>query len=272
MDIKITDLPLKTTPLAGNDLLEVAENQGGGVFISKKMPGALIPSGGSQNTFETIAATTGSTTANSPTDTLTIVGAGGISTSITGDTLTITGSGGGGGGTAFTYEIGEYVASEGGVIAHRWLSSSPLGYPTSGTVQNYLVVNLSDVSTSAAWGYSAGTVAAFNFYNGQANTSLIVPLSAAGTASVLCDSLTSGGKSDWYLPAADEWVKIFNNRWEINQGLFTFGSEISPSSVYWTSTESNTPQGYAVSPISGVLIGQSKTSSLSVRAMRRFSI
>lgn len=49
-----------------------------------------------QNVFTTFTATTGTTTANTATDTLTVVGAGGITTSITGDTLTITGSGGSG--------------------------------------------------------------------------------------------------------------------------------------------------------------------------------
>ena len=56
-----------------------------------------------QNIWATIAATTGSTTANSTTDTLTVVGAGGITTSIAGDTLTITGSGGGG--------VGKYITT-----------------------------------------------------------------------------------------------------------------------------------------------------------------
>jgi hypothetical protein len=221
MDIKITDLPLKTTPLAGTDLLEVAEDQGGGVFISKKMPGVLIPSGG--------------------------------------------------GGTAFTYEIGEYVASEGGIIACRWLSSSPLGPPTSGTVQNYLVVNLSDVSAAAGWGFSSGLVGANSLFDGQSNTSLIAPASAAGTASVLCDSLVSGGKSDWYLPATDEWIKIFQNRWEINQALFTYGTEISLN-IYWSSTEISGSNALSFSSITGTPQSLTKSNTLYVRALRKFSI
>jgi hypothetical protein len=43
-----------------------------------------------QNVFTTFQATSGTTTANSPTDTLIVVGGDGISTSITADTLTIT--------------------------------------------------------------------------------------------------------------------------------------------------------------------------------------
>ena len=46
--------------------------------------------GSSQNIFKTITATSGTTTANTNSDTLTVVGAGGASTAISGDTLTIT--------------------------------------------------------------------------------------------------------------------------------------------------------------------------------------
>lgn len=46
-----------------------------------------------QNLWETVTADTGSTTANTTTDSLSVVGAGGLSTSITGDVLTIDGSG-----------------------------------------------------------------------------------------------------------------------------------------------------------------------------------
>ena len=45
-----------------------------------------------QNLFETVTGNSGSTTANSQTDTLTIAGSGGISTSVSGDTVTIDGS------------------------------------------------------------------------------------------------------------------------------------------------------------------------------------
>lgn len=49
--------------------------------------------------FKTIIADTGTTTADTVNDSLSIVGGTGITTSITGDTLTITNTGGGGGGT-----------------------------------------------------------------------------------------------------------------------------------------------------------------------------
>ncbi|MCP4666263.1 MAG: hypothetical protein GY849_07840, partial [Deltaproteobacteria bacterium] len=50
-----------------------------------------------QNLFATVTGDTGTTTADTQTDTLNIVGSGTVSTAISGDTLTITGSGGAGG-------------------------------------------------------------------------------------------------------------------------------------------------------------------------------
>jgi hypothetical protein len=46
-----------------------------------------------QNTFQTVTGNTGTTTANTATDILNIVGTGGVSTSITGDTLTVSSTG-----------------------------------------------------------------------------------------------------------------------------------------------------------------------------------
>jgi len=74
---------------------------GSGISISNNLANTILNITNTdpnvdQNIWATIAATIGSTTANSTTDTLTVVGAGGITTSIAGDTLTITGSGAGG--------------------------------------------------------------------------------------------------------------------------------------------------------------------------------
>lgn len=80
-----------------NDIPSPGPNQvygtdGAGIRGWKANPAGGSPSIGQpdQNLWETIDADVGSTTANIPTDTLTIAGGAGISTSIVGDTLTIT--------------------------------------------------------------------------------------------------------------------------------------------------------------------------------------
>jgi len=60
-------------------------------IVFARIPSYLDAEVGTQSVFKTITADTGSTTADSATDTLAIEGGTGISTEITGDTLTITG-------------------------------------------------------------------------------------------------------------------------------------------------------------------------------------
>ena len=67
----------------GTATLTVTDEGSGKVTVS------VNAAGSTQDLWETIDADTGSTTANSPTDTLTIAGGTGISTSISGDTVTI---------------------------------------------------------------------------------------------------------------------------------------------------------------------------------------
>ena len=72
------------TFVAGTNTTLTTDNTGKSVTINS--------SGSTQNLFSTIGADTGSTTANSATDTLTVTGGTGIRTAITGDTLTVTNS------------------------------------------------------------------------------------------------------------------------------------------------------------------------------------
>ena len=208
--------------------------------------------------------------------------AGGVTQIIAGTNVTISpvggtgavtiNSSGGGGGSQFTYEIGQYVPSEGGVIAHRWLSTGPNGSPTAGTFQNYLVINTSNIVTvNAGWGYGSGYLSADNTTYGFPNTNIIAAVSVAGTASVLCDNLISGGKSDWYLPAAEELQKILINKWEINQGLSTGGTPFALNDIFWSSTEISGSAAIGFQTIGGGIWTQfTKTQLLSVRAVRRF--
>lgn len=77
-----------------SSLKGLAPASGGGTTNFLRADGTwAAPAGG--NTFATFTSSSGSTTADTATDTLTVVGASGITTSITGDTLTITGSGAG---------------------------------------------------------------------------------------------------------------------------------------------------------------------------------
>jgi hypothetical protein len=180
--------------------------------------------------------------------------------------------------TGYTYEIGQYVAAEGGVIAHRWLSTSSLGSPTSGTIQNYLVVDTEDLSISAQFAsLNADIPNVESTWDGVTNTANLIAAGAgsgitAGTAAVLCNSSTNNGKSDWYLPAIDELNKVYDNRWEIAQGITTASGSQLETSFYLSSTERNASQLFAFSLESGSLFFLNKNYNACVRGIRKFSI
>jgi len=94
--------------VANNDLYYSATSNSGEWI--KVADFSLVPTG----VFGTVAANSGSTTANTITDTLTVTGGNDIDTVISGDTLTInyTGSGGGGGGT--TQSLWERINADSG--------------------------------------------------------------------------------------------------------------------------------------------------------------
>lgn len=227
---------------------------------------------GGQDLWETFVADVGTTTANTPTDTFTIIGSKDITTNITGDTLTI---------KTWDYEIGEYVASEGGVIFHRWLSALPGGAPGNGSVQNYLVVDTNDLSSAAQWAtLSVNIPNVESTWDGNTNTTNLIAAGAlsgitAGTAAALCNSSTNNGKTDWYLPAVDELSKVWINRWEVAQGISAAAGTQIDFWFYWSSTQdSNNPSfTTALTFLYGVgqASSESKMNTYYVRAVRKFN-
>ena len=55
-----------------------------------------------------------------------------------------------------------------------------------------------------------------------------------GYAALICDTLTAGGFSDWYLPSRFELITIYHKADSVG-GIFTFYSENTP--FVWSSTE-----------------------------------
>jgi hypothetical protein len=177
----------------------------------------------------------------------------------------------------FTYEIGEYVASEGGVIMHRWLSTISGGTPAAGTSQNYIVVDLNDLALAQWATINVDISNVESTYDGQFNTTNLIAAGApagitVGTAAELCDSSTAQGKTDWYLPSIDELVKLHSNRWEVAQGLGVGGGLFFQLNNYWSSTEANINNAWNQSFLNGGQYINPKVSTDSVRAVRRFSI
>ena len=177
---------------------------------------------------------------------------------------------------SFQYEIGEYVASEGGVIAYRWLSSTANGSPTAGTVQNYLVVDTQDLP-AVLWATSnANILNVESTWNGLTNTANIYDAGIEGgfgtPAATSCYNSSNNGKTDWYLPAIDELNKVWDNRWEIAQGLIAASGNQLGFNSYWSSTELDGDFAWYFDFFTGFTGTVDKSNNYFVRAVRQFSI
>ena len=174
----------------------------------------------------------------------------------------------------FQYQIGEYVADEGGIIFHRYIDNN---------VQYYLVIDTTDLSASSVWSNITSTAigsAAVSSWNGLSNSNAIVGQSGftSGGAKLCLDS-TNNSKSDWYLPSIDELVLLFNNRFNINRTLFgassygvIVGSSIIDFNGYWSSMENSSTSAFYLDFEAGVPGISLKGDSNHIRAVRQFSI
>lgn len=172
----------------------------------------------------------------------------------------------------FTYEIGEYVEDEGGVIFHRYIDDG---------VQHYLVVDTVDFS--ANWSNVTSTLigsTAQSTWDGLGNSNAIVGQSGfINGAAKLCLDSTNNGKSDWYLPAIDELSLLWQNRFNVNKtlsGNSSFGSISEATQIgneeYWSSTEYDNYTAWFFFFNGGNANTTLKNYAKYVRAVRKFSI
>jgi hypothetical protein len=123
---------------------------------------------------------------------------------------------------------------QGGIIVYI-LQSGDTGYDAN--VQHGLIMPTTDTGgVNTLWGCLGtnitGTTSSIG--SGQANTTAIVNQCAtAGIAARLCNDLTSGGYSDWYLPSKDEWVQISGAQ----SGALIPAANLTDGNAYWTSTQ-----------------------------------
>lgn len=170
------------------------------------------------------------------------------------------------GGGGYTYEIGEYVSAEGGVIFHRY---------KDGGQEYYLVVDTTNLSTSQAWSNVTSTAigsTAQSNWNGLSNSNAIVSqIGFTSGAAKLCLDSTNNSKSDWYLPAISELSLLYNNMFNINKTLSSISGTQLIVTAYWSSTELSSNEAWYY--VNWQSLNQSKSFPFGyVRAIRQFSI
>ncbi len=162
-------------------------------------------------------------------------------------------------GVGITHYVGELFG--GGIVVAVWKESG---------VEKGLIASLTDVSASAQYSSITTLIGATaqSPIDGQANTTAIVAQGDVSGAAYLCANYTSGGFSDWYLPAAWELNQCYNAAFVVNTILgATNGFQFA---YYWSSTEVSYNVAWNQSFGNGPSNGGSKTNSFRVRAVRRF--
>ena len=159
-----------------------------------------------------------------------------------------------------THYVGELFG--GGIVVAVWKESG---------VEKGLIASLTDVSAPAPYSSITGALigaTAQSPIDGQANTTAIVAQGDVSGAAYLCANYTSGGFSDWYLPAAWELNQCYNAAFVVNTILgATNGFQFT---FYWSSTENYASLAWSQDFASGIKNNYNKFYPYRVRAVRRF--
>ncbi|TDD99387.1 beta strand repeat-containing protein [Flavobacterium cellulosilyticum] len=151
---------------------------------------------------------------------------------------------------------------QGGIIAYIFVSGDS-GYIAGQT--HGLIATTSNQSAGAQWGCSGTSITGTSttLGTGLANTSAIIGSCSTTTiAAALCNNLSSGGYTDWYLPSYTDLTKLY-----LNQTTIGGFSAVS----YWSSSQASSTTAYSINFSTGTGNSSSSKSALMyVRAIRKF--
>lgn len=151
---------------------------------------------------------------------------------------------------------------QGGTIAYIFQSGDP-GYVLGQT--HGLITTTINQSTGSQWGCSGTSIlgTSTTLGSGLSNTIGIVnSCNSSTSAAALCNNLSSGGYTDWYLPSLDELKKLYLNK------IFIGGFN---NTSYWSSSQSSTTTAWSLNFSNGTSNNLStKTNLMYVRAIRKF--
>jgi hypothetical protein len=184
---------------------------------------------------------------------------------------------------AFTYTLSNAVGESGGSPAiNITIDTAPpfgtigdgndtKGYwlGTAGDGTSKLIVAPKSTEVQRQWGSYGIARGATSLTDGVANTTTLFNLGlAAHPAAYYCRALTTGGYSNWYLPAKDELMTCYSNK--ASAPFVTSNAFVG--NYHWSSTEANGNVAWRQYFDGGFQFAINKSAANDVRAARRSSL
>jgi hypothetical protein len=165
----------------------------------------------------------------------------------------------------FTHYIGEQFG--GGVIFNLWKDAQGNEHGS--------IVDIVDLASSQLWSnisaLEIGSSAQSDWDGSNNSNAIVLQNGHIASAASLCFNSTNGGFSDWYLPSLQELNTLWNNYVHVSRSLSSItGASQLIKNNYWSSSESDNSNAWAIAFFNGISFSNSKTSALAVRAARNF--
>lgn len=226
--------------------------------------GEWMPGASSQNLWETIIADSGTTTANTPTDSLTIIGGTDIETSISGDTLTINWTGASGVDT-------NIYLNNGSLVSDRTLSMSTFDLTFDGlTSANFLTKWDNTNNRWYTYSIQGGQYLALKTSNSAEIGAWTSTLDSTTNNKLTADSAGIGLYRN-VAGSTTEYIKIFDSGSGANQGYIElssnnsgFISTVNIDGPVTTITGNGAGSSYSKVTVTGSAIAGSNTIDLTV--------
>ncbi|UKN01805.1 hypothetical protein K6119_18955 [Paracrocinitomix mangrovi] len=140
-------------------------------------------------------------------------------------------------------------------------------YHVNTNTNTVYVMSKVNVSTSAVWGCAGSTINGADSiawgYGNKNTEEIIADCGNSQAAAGLCYYDNNEGRTDWYLPSAEEAFFIYNNVYLNGYGNFSSSDEL------WSSSEIDGNQAYFMNFSSGNYEAGNKNDFKQVRAVRK---